>query len=1185
MAHQVGEKDEGAPEDAYQDEVLPLVVGADLGAELSHAALEIVTRDEALADPRIRGFPHRGDVTLRRAKGFVDRGLVRDDAPRRAVLAFAALLVALALMPAASADAASRLGLRVNEGGSTVAATYAPRQDPVERSIKLNGRHVEDVFYGAPPEGRRVLLGLDEGVHFGRNTLRVRALYPDGRVVKKVRRFRVDSRRPLAGITGPRELHDGIPMMLRARAAPRGTSRAHRRAFRREQGDVRHTWKVLEAPDGAEADLKRAHARRPRFRPDVPGIYRIGLSVRRLGNSGRSPRAAGGGSRTVSVPLEVESSEASKAGVFVSTEPLDSAGNPTALEIHSGSAAGTYPLGSQNGKAGPIVNLIFDRCTLSPIGGPLYIGADGGATLISAVTAAQSQLANTGCEALVITAGADYGQIGSFGQTLDTLTGQRTENFPAAGSNPIWAIWTPPPAGSPANTKGRGVSNFPYFDSTSTAGRMSGELVPDQNGNYVFRRSTAPTLGQQNTQLRFSMDDTGITLPTQGGQPSKVAAGNPGCPDNGRGGFQLLVVFAIGPDVLEEITLEESGVTINGKSLGNGDTFWVNSCDSEQEVGTAYAVALAEVIGQVGTNFNDQPAMIFLQGVGNALPPASQMTGEQQQALREVAGVITAAGGSGGAFLNNEAATTGPGYSFAGVSWPLEGGARTGTEVSSSTPGGPPAQLDGFVKPDRIGRLAPATATPAADVLGPDFTNYRVTESASAIVNPETQFTPTPFPGAGNEEWENAMYYLSKNVFKPALTYDPTTACYAPKVDSNWVVYDIRATYCGGGGGASCGYPWDTYSNLIQPGDKGAQYVAGNGFSAETWSDVLAQLRDEEFPMVVNLNCNTGSYQLAYGTASQDGLLEVSEMVVTMNSYIKQILDEAAKIEAIVGDIGEVVASLSNVVAVAASMAEKWPAMNFAWGLQGAIDLIESYAALGLELAKVFAPLPPSTTATAYASMLENGLESASAGLGAPRDQIASDWGRLQAYEAAGLDVNSSDVDAAAAGLSYGTYDRIWRQLLPSSFLPTHLLVSVHAGDTPPVDPPTWECIIDPSLNDPGETAPFANFPANSYTLHPEGATDANPTGLEGYALAANYYSDDFYEPFPPPDKEVLSQLFSPLSDPGAEDPLPPVANGQATSLGILKEQYYADVIESGQAANPSQVLEAGANNGYCPYP
>jgi hypothetical protein len=403
-------------------------------------------------------------------------------------------------------------------------------------------------------------------------------------------------------------------------------------------------------------------------------------------------------------------------------------------------------------------------------------------------------------------------------------------------------------------------------------------------------------------------------------------------------------------------------------------------------------------------------------------------------------------------------------------------------------------------------------------------------------------------------------------------------------MDQNWIVYDVRSMYCGGGGSRACNYPWSAYYSQIAPDEPGAKFVAGNGFSEDIWNAVLPQLQ-KEFSTLQDLNCTISSFQVAYGSTEQAADLDVSEMVVDVNTYIKAAIAKKKSPLPLVGDAFEVVASLSNVLAVFTNAKEKYAASNVFWGIQGFIDLGESIAALTVDTEDFLAPLPANTTATAYASMLENGLETTSSSLSTARDQIASDWARLQAFDLSGLDLQKGDVRQAETGLSYGTYDRVWRQLLPSGFQVSHVNVNPRAGNPPPpVDVPTYYCINDPPNNLPGTTQVFNTFTPNTWILYPEAKTALNPTGLEAYVLAGNYYDDDFYSPVQAPDQGILSQLFSPIADPKADKPSP-ISSDVATPLGINKDQFYADLIETAQAASPSGVFEVSPNEGYCPYP
>jgi len=54
MAHQVGQEEDRALEDAHEEQVAPLVVGRDLGAELPDAPLEVLLLDQDLRDRAVQ---------------------------------------------------------------------------------------------------------------------------------------------------------------------------------------------------------------------------------------------------------------------------------------------------------------------------------------------------------------------------------------------------------------------------------------------------------------------------------------------------------------------------------------------------------------------------------------------------------------------------------------------------------------------------------------------------------------------------------------------------------------------------------------------------------------------------------------------------------------------------------------------------------------------------------------------------------------------------------------------------------------------------------------------------------------------------------------------------------------------------------------------------------------------------
>jgi hypothetical protein len=1079
----------------------------------------------------------------------------------RALLVVGVVLGAFALSSVTPAAAESRLGLKVNEGGRKVAVTFVPRERPVEHTIKLNGRRIEDVFDYSPPAGRTVVLGLDEGLRFGRNRLRARATYPDGKVVKRTRTFRLSTRRPLAGVAGTLRTFSGARADLRAKTKAAGE-------------DVTHRWRLLSAPEGSKADLRRATSRRPRFRPDVPGIYRIELEARHAGAGGKRSALAATPARTDVSALYVGDAEAPKSGVFVGLQPLDSGGNPTAIEIFQGSNAGTYPIGPGNGKSGPIAALVFDRCTLALMSTvDTDAGSAGQQAISSAITTAQKNLANSGgCNPIVLVAGTGYGQLGDLAPSLATWTGQtQSEGYFTAGTtDPFWAVFMPAPLGSKSGTPGNGWSNYPAFDGTSQQGRMAGELVQAPNGSYTFRPSTVPPFGQP--RLRFHADQTGITVPPVPGSdgPRVFPAETPVCPGDGKGGFQLLVLGASGVDSLDEIGI--GSAEVNGQTVSNGATFWTNACN--QADSEAWAQALDKVLASVGKSTGDYPTTVFIQGVGDAMPATSGMSAAQLQALRSVATQIGELGGSAEAFLSS-AGQGGPAYSFVGQSWPLRNGARVDTEVASSAPGNPPARLDGYIDRDRRSRLAPTIGTSAGELLGPDLTGMQALTDVSAIVDPATNYGPVPFPGDGEEAWTDAMHDIaSRSVPKLTASADSADACYPVKMDKNGYVYDIRALYCGGGEVTDCAGPWDSISIQLSSGTLGDYAPSpGSDYTQLEWNQVKAQLL-EEFAIVEELNCTVLSLQSIYG--GTDPLLDVTTIVATINEDIKRAESDAS---GIIGATFEVVSSLLNIGAAAATGGGSDAVSTALWAVAGGIDLSEEVIADAAG-DPVLGPLPAGLTDSAYAQALVSELQQASSSLDLPRMQIASSWDRLQAFGESGMLIQSNDVQSAKTGLTYASYDQTWRTLIPTLYPPTHLGVTTKPSNPAPVNVPDYYCWeYNGSLQ--FEFQAFDGYPESAYSLVPSAPHQGNETGLEAYAFAFTSFGGDYYEPTPPP-KGILDGIFEPLADPGSDDPLPPVQNGQATGLGVSQERFFAEAVASAEATG--QVQELGESvGGDCP--
>ncbi len=1079
-------------------------------------------------------------------------------------------------MPAALAYCApavakqGRLGLRVVEQGAKVGVTLTPHEEPIQLAIRLNGKRIEDRFDYTPPTGRRVIVGLDEGLRCGRNVLEARALYPDGKRVRRVRRFELGRGRPLVGAG------EGGTAYASAELKLRGTARLCRRHGQNAAGRVRYRWHVVEAPRGFHAGLENANSRRARLRPDRAGTYRVAVTARALQRVEKGGRGTGAArARSDVTEFRVQAAEMTRAGIFIGTDPFGSDGDPTAIHIYGGENAGTYAIGDAAGSAGPIATLIFDRCTLDLLQ-KIWTQPVEAAEVIAAIE--QQQQRNGGCNLLVVTAGADYGDAGLASMFLNLSVGQQ---FLSPNTDePFWAVWIPDPADPLA--QGNGWTNSPEFDGSSQAGRLAGVLVPDGSsssgstfGSYTFRPSTIPAYGPGNAQLNFAMDDTGITVPPPQREldtpPVEYPAGAPNCsggdPQTGFGGFQLLALGASGDGALTEVPIAKVPGP-DGSLLGNGDTFWLNGCTAGDSL--MYAEALADVLASVGTGPADPPTLVFLQGVGLAFPPADQQNDAFAGVIEEIALQLGELGGSPEAFAQNPAASAGAGYSFVGQTWPRDGDARVLTEVTGSAPNSPPAQLAGYLSLDRQWRLEPGIGTPAGDLLGADQQAMQALNTVSAYIDPADGYQPGPFPGAADPQWQAAMHYAAAQL---RLEYEGNDLCYVPPILGT-KYGDIRSLYCDGGEGAACTNTWTT---TYGPKLTAIGFAAGHNFDEATWAAVQSQLAgpDGEFAMVDNVNCQANTLQSVFEGQAIFAFSNVSGIVNSLNDRLGNQETSLA------GEGLEIVSSILNLVTAISGLGGATDTfVNASWALSGSFDLA-SQVATDSSGAPILGPLPPDINASTLALQLTEQWQDAAASLALPRDQIASDWIRLRRFSASGMDISTSMADNQTT-LTLGAYYEVWRMLIRSYFPPAHLGVTgnPYADNPPPVNVPEYVCSAGDNF-----IYAFRGFDPADYTYLLESPTSSNRTGLEAYALAHTYNNDAGEFSAQPPPPGILDQIFAVPPTPSSGAPPPPVQDdGTVTPLGISKQLFFSDLLRTAQASD--DVLELGMPLfGDCPNP
>jgi hypothetical protein len=175
-----------------------------------------------------------------------------------------------------------------HEGRSVPTAVIDTQRHRVWLRVELNGEAIEERAVSDKLGQRRVQLSAAEGLRPRRNVLRVTAIDSRGRGEVVARRFRVPAA-PIAGAIAPARARAGARLHLDST-----TSRGARLA---------HSWSIEEAPDGSNARLRKAGSPRPRFTPDVPGRYRLGLQVTG-GAGGREARAGSQSSLSLSVAVQ-----------------------------------------------------------------------------------------------------------------------------------------------------------------------------------------------------------------------------------------------------------------------------------------------------------------------------------------------------------------------------------------------------------------------------------------------------------------------------------------------------------------------------------------------------------------------------------------------------------------------------------------------------------------------------------------------------------------------------------------------------------------------------------------------------------------------------------------------------------------------------------------------------------------
>jgi hypothetical protein len=709
----------------------------------------------------------------------------------------------------------------------------APRAD--QWSVRVNGRDVSDRFADHAGFLRDGPLSASTGLHQGRNRIAVVAARDDG--TRAVRRFtvRVRPHTPIPDAGRPRRVGAGDRVRLGSPGSDAESSRPGDR--------LEHTWTIVAAPKRSEARLRRPHAARPSFRPDVRGTYRIADRVTERTGAGR---LVGRSARDV---VEVA---ATPAYVPPIGEPIETFASGPEEKLGIKLGTGFFAL---EGGPGAIQLLMIDPTTLTTWTRTFETTAE-------AVGAIQSEDTNPGT-IVVVQARELLVELRSEGMFLLELLAQEIGGIPEAfpnltnGQNEARITFSAIGVKGVAEGQGwiNGVADAPGNGAT---GVLRGYIAP--NYELTENPEAATYAFMPSTYFSYDTNTTGVaegaTSVTAQVGPTKVSGSVP----SGQVGFLVAELDA------------------GDLALRSSKSFQIAAAGSGEATDRGEVEALAAWLEE---SQYDPDALVLVQSIGTLpgeppTPPQSNGASEEEryklvEAWARAARAIGYLGGHEGPFLSGG----GGGYSFLGGN-ALPGAGVPAAENATNYLGyDKPAvvRLAGTLQLGHTGTLVPATNTPIS-------TPGATTESdPGAIGNFELPLiayqpgTPWPYePGSSKEDAVvvAAGHYISEMICDPACDDEVRHLYPTPN-------FNLPQLLEGDGEG-------DEFSCPI-----GEEAWEGTTFTSEDCEEALAEF-EKEYKMVTQLN--------AYFSTSSDGFLYPLSSVIG---------EQQAGLEAIGNDVEGVV--------------------------------------------------------------------------------------------------------------------------------------------------------------------------------------------------------------------------------------------------------------------------------------
>jgi hypothetical protein len=928
----------------------------------------------------------------------------------RARLGLVTLMFVLLALPAAgsgepaSAARAQPVQWQVMLGRATVGARLLIGQDPVSMRVTLNGRAISGLFTALSPAAPAVMLGRDDNLRPGANTLVAAVLLASGLRVQRVARFRLSPSRVLATAGPDKTVYAGDRVTLSGAGSLIPGVRATQGTF---------SWRIISRPARSHAVLRNDASVRPMLVTDMPGVYRVELTVRNPAH----PSVPAGADV---VEIDSVDSRTTRAGIFVGTVPFNTTGPAKALQFFSGTLAGQYPLGSPSG---PVVTFFLDRHTLAVIGGgPVRTGVSA-----ADVTTLQARLAEavatTGHQPLVVSAGNRYGTMSpAFATWIRGELG--ATGVPANATS--FALTSVVPSFYSLTGQGTTANVFSVSPDTGGASRLAGQLVRDAQDNWVFTPSSVPAFGSsEGTEVRFDTASSGSIVVA--GKRYPAQAQGPGCQQK-FGGYELLALHASGPQALQPLNISVYSPLFN-QTFTNGETFFINACTNGQpddNESLTEAIGFRAVLNAIGST----PALVFIQSVGDPRAP-SFLTNNSSAFTAGFGSEINRFGGSPKAFLGlidgNQTETTGPFYALVGQNFALPGQSYiySPAQVSTDGPGHPPARLVGVLVMDAYGQYVPTLSVASNNTITPDLKAPVMLSHLAQEVDPANNYVPDRFPHQGNPAYEAALQHAAQVI---GITYQPGSfACYRPPNGLS----DVRSNYCGGiPVGASLSHYWeDLYGNCSSNPNclSQAPYVQNSAYTATVWSTVKQELQGE-FKLVDEANqvAHALKQTLTAGMASDTSLIATA-LSTKFNSLANASLpSEGTSGLSWASDIFNLLGAVSGFFSGETS--------TLLWSVSAAIGVGHDAVTDSSGTPLLSGPLP-GTAAASLSSQTANQVDASNLLVDKERDAIVSDWQRLQGIPADFARLpDSEQQDASVPEARYANIRYTWETLMNSAW-------------------------------------------------------------------------------------------------------------------------------------------------------